>query len=66
VQSGLALPKEALAISRSVLQRFGNMSSATVMFVLQELMHTARPNQRGCAMSFGPGLTAETMRFHVL
>jgi alpha-pyrone synthase len=42
------------------------MSSATVMFVLQRIMQQARPGQRGCAMSFGPGLTAETMRFHVV
>jgi predicted naringenin-chalcone synthase len=49
-----------------VLSRFGNMSSATVMFVLQRMMQQAQPGQRGCAMSFGPGLTAETMRFHVV
>jgi alpha-pyrone synthase len=41
------------------------MSSATVMFVLQDMMREAEPGQRGCAMSFGPGLTAETMNFHV-
>jgi alpha-pyrone synthase len=49
-----------------VLSCFGNMSSATVMFVLQRIMQQARPGQRGCAMSFGPGLTAETMRFHAV
>jgi predicted naringenin-chalcone synthase len=42
------------------------MSSATVMFVMRELMKTARSGQAGCAMSFGPGLTAETMRFHAV
>jgi alpha-pyrone synthase len=46
------------------LERFGNMSSATVMFVLERLMQTAESGQKGCAMSFGPGLTAETMLFH--
>lgn len=65
VEEALALPGDALAASRSVLREFGNMSSATVMFVLQRLMEQARPGERGCAMSFGPGLTAETMRFHV-
>lgn len=39
---------------------------ATVMFVLQRMMQQARPGQQGCAMSFGPGLTAETMRFHAV
>jgi predicted naringenin-chalcone synthase len=40
------------------------MSSATVMFVLERLMRIARAGEQGCAMSFGPGLTAETMLFH--
>jgi alpha-pyrone synthase len=66
VEMGLELPADALAESREVLSRFGNMSSATVMFVLQRMMQQARPGQRGCAMAFGPGLTAETMRFHVV
>jgi alpha-pyrone synthase len=63
VEEALALPPVALAASRDILRRYGNMSSATVMFVLESLMHTARPGERGCAMSFGPGLTAETMIF---
>ena len=66
VENGLQLPVNALAASREVLSCFGNMSSATVMFVLQRIMQQARPGQLGCAMSFGPGLTAETMRFHVV
>jgi predicted naringenin-chalcone synthase len=66
VENGLELPVDALAASREVLSRFGNMSSATVMFVLQRIMQQAQPGQRGCAMSFGPGLTAETMRFHAV
>jgi predicted naringenin-chalcone synthase len=40
------------------------MSSATVMFVLQSILNLARSGQQGCAMSFGPGVTAETMLFH--
>ena len=64
VERGLALPPDALSASRSVLEQYGNMSSATVMFVLEELMRRAQPGERGCAMSFGPGLTAETMLFH--
>ncbi len=64
VEKGLGLPANALICSRDVLARYGNMSSATVMFVLQQLMERCRPGQQGCAMSFGPGLTAETMLFH--
>jgi len=66
VEMGLELPPDALAASREVLSCFGNMSSATVMFVLQRIMQQAQPGQHGCAMAFGPGLTAETMRFHVV
>jgi alpha-pyrone synthase len=66
VAKGLELPIDALAASREVLSAFGNMSSATVMFVLERIMQHTRPGQRGCAMAFGPGLTAETMRFHVV
>ncbi len=65
-EQGLALPAEALADSRAILLNNGNMSSASVMFVLHRLMQRARPGQLGCAMSFGPGVTAETMLFHAV
>lgn len=64
VEHGLALEPSALAASRAVLANFGNLSSAAVMFVLQSLLARAESGERGCAMSFGPGLTAETMLFH--
>ena len=66
VERGLGLPAESLAASRDVLRNYGNMSSATVMFVLQKLLGTAKAGEKGCAMSFGPGLTAETMLFHAV
>ncbi|MDA3962893.1 MAG: type III polyketide synthase [Planctomycetota bacterium] len=64
VEQGLELAPENLAASRAILDSFGNMSSATVMFVLQSMLNEAVPGKHGCAMSFGPGLSAETMRFH--
>jgi len=64
VEDGLALPPDALHASRFVLSRYGNMSSATVMFVLQQLMQDAKSGQAGCALGFGPGIAAEIMRFH--
>ncbi len=64
VEKGLGLQEDSLRPSREVLAQFGNMSSATVMFVLQSIMREARSGQQGCAMSFGPGVTAETMLFH--
>ena len=63
VEGAFALPPQALAASREVLSRFGNMSSATVLFVLKALLEGPTAGRRGCAMAFGPGLTAETMLF---
>jgi predicted naringenin-chalcone synthase len=63
VEESFGLAPEALAISRQILKRYGNMSAATVMFVLQSMMHGVDRGARGCAMAFGPGLTAETMLF---
>jgi predicted naringenin-chalcone synthase len=65
VEEAFALPGTALSASRSVLNNHGNMSSGTVMFVLGRIMAEARAGQRGCAMSFGPGLVAETMMFRM-
>ncbi|MEI7790455.1 MAG: type III polyketide synthase [Alphaproteobacteria bacterium] len=65
VEQAFALPPDALAPSRSVLNDFGNMSSGTVMFVLDRIMRQAQGGQRGCAISFGPGLVAETMMFRM-
>jgi predicted naringenin-chalcone synthase len=64
VERALQLAPDALIASREVLRRFGNMSSATVMFVLQVLMTGKARRKKGCAMAFGPGLVAETMMFH--
>ena len=65
VEQAFGLPAEALSASRSVLNDYGNMSSGTVMFVLDRIMRQANAGQNGCAMSFGPGLVAETMMFRM-
>ena len=62
VERGLALPQDALSTSRSVLEEVGNMSSATLMFVLARLLE-GPPIERGVALAFGPGLAAEGFRF---
>jgi predicted naringenin-chalcone synthase len=62
VESALELPADALDASRGVLNRFGNMSSATLMFVIKEIMD--RNDRRdGVALAFGPGLAAEGFNF---
>jgi predicted naringenin-chalcone synthase len=67
VEQAFGLPASALGASRSVLNDYGNMSSGTVMFVLDRIMRQAGNNagKNGCAMSFGPGLSAETMMFRM-
>jgi predicted naringenin-chalcone synthase len=62
VEGALDLPAEALAASRSVLARFGNMSSATLMFVLADMMD-GPPIDHGVGLAFGPGLAAEGFAF---
>ncbi len=66
VEQGLGLPAAALAASRSVLRRYGNMSSATVMFVLREVLEGgAQAAEPVVAMAFGPGLTVDAGLFSV-
>jgi predicted naringenin-chalcone synthase len=62
VGEALGLRPDALTASRDVLQQHGNMSSPTVLFIIDRLrkQNTARP----CvALGFGPGLTAEVTLF---
>jgi predicted naringenin-chalcone synthase len=67
VQSTLDLDDTQLAPSREVLRSVGNMSSATVLFILRSILHDdgsatdgAGDAERVCAMAFGPGLTVES------
>jgi predicted naringenin-chalcone synthase len=66
VEIGLALAPAALRHSRAVLRDYGNMSSATIMFVLQRILREATEPARGLAMAFGPGMVAETFRFRTV
>jgi len=65
VEDAFALAQGDLNTSRGVLHDYGNMSSGTVMFVLERLMRGAEAGAPGCAMAFGPGLVAETMQFRM-
>jgi predicted naringenin-chalcone synthase len=55
VERGLNLTPKALSPSREVLRRYGNMSSATVMFVLSELMRSAAKGANGLRNLVWPG-----------
>ena len=60
--SCLNLTDDAIAVSREVLAECGNMSSATILFVLERLRRRGAP--RPCvALGFGPGLAAEVVLF---
>ncbi len=57
----LDLSEEQVAPSRAVLRRFGNMSSATVLFVLEEMLRSESPvdGEWGLMVALGPGFAAE-------
>lgn len=59
VQGSLGLSDAQMVPSREVLRQYGNMSSATILFILKELLDTVPAGERVCAMAFGPGLTVE-------
>lgn len=62
VRDGLNLEDDQLKASRDILAKYGNMSSATVFFVLDRILKTAGSDseQPVLAMAFGPGLTIES------
>lgn len=63
IQARLELSDEDLQYSRAVLRDYGNMSSPTVLFVLDQIQRQGRPQpgEYGVIMAFGPGLTMESM-----
>jgi predicted naringenin-chalcone synthase len=62
VGRALALDEDILGTSRSVLAECGNMSSPTVLFILERLLADGAPLP--CvALGFGPGLAAEAVLF---
>jgi len=65
VQTRLELTDEQLIPARETLRKFGNMSSATVLFVLKHILEQPPldGDERICSMAFGPGLTVETGLF---
>lgn len=61
VQANLGLRPDQVRTSRDVLRDYGNMSSATILFVLRDILGRSSGGAGGnvCAMAFGPGLTVE-------
>ncbi len=61
VQKGLDLRPEQMQASRDVLRGHGNMSSVSILFVLEEILKRGAGGgeEKVCAIAFGPGLTVE-------
>jgi predicted naringenin-chalcone synthase len=59
----LALPEERTAVSRAILREYGNLSSASVLFILDRFLTTekTRQGEQGVLLAFGPGFSAETL-----
>jgi predicted naringenin-chalcone synthase len=58
VSAALALTPEAGAPSRTILREFGNMSSATLLFIIERLRAAGAPRP-WVGLAFGPGLVGE-------
>ncbi|XP_074582216.1 chalcone synthase 2-like [Curcuma longa] len=73
VEAELALDKDKMKATRDVLSEYGNMSSACVLFILDEMRRrsaeegkatTGEGLEWGVLFGFGPGLTVETVVLH--
>ncbi|KAK9678067.1 hypothetical protein RND81_11G186200 [Saponaria officinalis] len=73
VEAKLGLKEDKLTATRNVLSDFGNMSSACVLFILDEMRNkslrdgattTGEGLDWGVLFGFGPGLTVETVVLH--
>ncbi len=68
IENELGLTKDQNRFAYDVLNKYGNMSSATILFVLKELTAGLSDSDRGkriLSFAFGPGLTLESMLLRV-
>ena len=68
IEAELGLTREDNRHAYRVLRDYGNMSSATVLFVLREVLAHATPTDHGApvlSFAFGPGLTMEAMLLEI-
>ena len=61
VQEAFGLNPDVNKHALEVLRRFGNMSSATILFVLERMLHDSAVEGDILSLGFGPGLTLETL-----
>lgn len=60
IEKSTGVEQHKLQESYNVLKHYGNMSSASVLFVLKNILHHKHDIKRVFAAAFGPGLTVET------
>lgn len=66
VEKALSISEAKHKNSYTVLREYGNMSSATVLFVLKSLLDEIKKGEHVLSIAFGPGLTLESMLFEVV
>lgn len=67
-EAALSLTKNDNKLSYEVLKQYGNMSSVTILFVLNEYLKVLEEADKGkniAACAFGPGITMESMLLQV-
>ena len=64
IYKSLQLPNGQLQCPLDVLNEFGNLSSATILFVLKKMLQENKNIEKLFGAAFGPGLTVETFTAH--
>jgi len=64
IHKSLGLENDRLQYSYNVLNEFGNLSSATILFVLKKMLAEKSSIKKLFGAAFGPGLTIETFTAH--
>lgn len=64
IHKSLGFTDGQLNCSYEVLSEFGNLSSASILFVLKKMLQSRNPIKKMFGAAFGPGLTVETFTAH--
>lgn len=64
IHNSLELTDGQLDASYNTLNNFGNLSSASILFVMKEMLHDQKNIKKLVGAAFGPGLTVETFTAH--
>lgn len=64
IHKSLGFTNGQLNASYAVLNEFGNLSSASILFVLKEMLQQKKEIKKLFGAAFGPGLTVETFTTH--